>query len=421
MSPVRYHPAAPVVDPPNETQFRAAADLVGLDQALRAVLQAVQRTLTVRMPVRLDNGATTVLTGYRVQHQLSRGPTLGGVRFDPFLNTKRVCALARRTTWQCALANVPFGGAAGGVCVDPHRLSPGERERLVRRYATELSFLLGHDRDVPTPEVGTDERDMAWMMDTLSMHRGETRLAAAAGKPLAIGGARGEHLAARGVVTALEAIVAERGLQLVGARVAIQGCGRMGAGAARLLAEQGAQIIALSDRSGAVYHPNGLSIARVLQHKAHTGSVMGLAGATTIAQSDLLMAPCDILILAAPHQPLTADLAPWTQAAFVVEVADGVLAQSAETLLCEQGKVIVPDLLSGVGAVVAWYLEWVQGLQHFFWSKAEMHAQLERAVLLAVAATLQTAAACRVPLRMAALVVALERLRDGLQARGLYP
>ncbi len=403
-------------------QFDRAAALLGLPDGLRQLLRMPQRELAVNFPVRRDDGGLMMLKGYRVQHSLMRGPAKGGIRYHPDVTLNEVRALAMWMTWKCALASLPYGGAKGAVIVDPKQLSSDEIERLTRRYATEISLLIGPERDIPAPDVGTNAQVMAWIMDTISMHQGYTVPAIVTGKPTNIGGSEGRQEAtARGLSYVLERVASQIQLDLCGARVAIQGFGSVGASAARLLAEQGARIIAVSDSSGALYNPAGLSPQHLVQHKLTTGALAGFAAADALTQAELLELDCEILVPAALSGAITARNAPRIRARIVAEAANGPTTPLADAILADQGCTVLPDILAGVGGVIVSYFEWVQGLQEYFWAENEVNAQLRRMILRATEHVLEVAAVRRVDLRTAAYIIGVERVADAVTTRGIYP
>lgn len=360
-----------------------AAWLLGLDDGLRHILRTPQRELAVQLPVRHDNGRIASYAGLRVQHSLARGPVLGGLRVCGDLTLDEVRALAMRTTWQCATAGVPFGGAAGGIAVDPDQLSAAELERVTRCYATAASVLLGPDRDIVAPDVGATPALIAWLVDTLSMHRGYTIPAVATGKPLAIGGSRGQALSARGVAVVLHAVCAAIGLDVGGAAVLVVGNG-----------------------------PNELALAQLLQE---AGAQVRIAAA-----QDALAGAYDIVALGPQASIVSGAQAALCRAAIVVE-AGGTVDSAADARFEARGVVVVPDVLSGVGQAVASYVEWVQGLQQFFWTEREVHAQVERVAIAATREALRISAERGISLRAASLVLAVGRVVDAIVAHGIYP
>jgi glutamate dehydrogenase (NAD(P)+) len=405
-----------------QRQFDMAADLLDLPAGLRAILRVPQRELTVNFPVKLDDGGTRMFTGYRVQHNLSRGPTKGGMRYHPALTLDEMRALAMSMSWKCAVAGLPYGGAKGGVIVDPDQLSDGELERLTRRYATEISVLIGPERDIPAPDLNTSPRIMGWMMDTLSMHQGYTIRAAVTGKPLTIGGSEGRlEATARGLIAVLAETTSQLGLSLPQTRIAIQGFGNVGAGAARMLYELGATIVALSDSQGGVYNPRGLHPDAVLRHKATHGSVADYPEGERISNAELVELGCDVLIPAAMAQVITADNAARVRARVIAEAANGPITPEADEILYDQGVFVLPDILANAGGVTVSYFEWVQGLQEFFWAEREVHAQLERVMRRAFQSVLRVAEERGITMRTAASLIGIQRVADAVSTRGIYP
>jgi glutamate dehydrogenase (NAD(P)+) len=405
-----------------QRQFDLAADLLELDPALRVVLRNPQRELTVHFPVKMDNGRTEGFTGYRIQHNIVRGPAKGGIRFHPDVTVDSVRALAMWMTWKCAVVNIPFGGAKGAVIVDPKRLSLNELERLTRRYATEIAILLGPEKDIPAPDIGTNPQIMAWIMDTFSMHSGHTVPAVVTGKPLNIGGSHGRGDAtARGLLFVLREATEALSIPLSNAKIAIQGLGNVGASIARMLDEAGATIIAMSDSQGALYNANGLAIDQVLEYKQRTGSVLGYSEADVIKNSELLELPVDVLVPAATQWQITAENAHRVRARVIGEAANGPISSEADQVLFDAGTFVIPDILAGAGGVTVSYFEWVQGLQEFFWTEREVNAQLERIMVNSFQQVLRVAQQRRVDLRKAAYMIAVERTARAAQTRGVYP
>jgi glutamate dehydrogenase (NAD(P)+) len=417
MAPERENPFANA-----QRQFDIAADLLKLSPGLRSILRVPQRELTVNFPVRMDNGEIETLTGYRVQHNINRGPAKGGIRYHASVDLDEVRALAMWMTWKCATVNIPFGGAKGGVIVDPKRLSVSELERLTRRYATEISILIGPDRDIPAPDVGTTPQVMAWIMDTISMHSGHTVPAVVTGKPINIGGSQGRNQAtARGLAYILREAADYISISLEGARVAIQGFGNAGANSAELLTEMGATVIAVSDSRGGVYNRNGLPIEDMLAYKRNTGSVAGFPEADGVGNDELLELPCDILIPAALGNQITARNADRIRARIIGEAANGPTTPEADDILFDRGVFLIPDILANAGGVTVSYFEWVQGLQEFFWTEREVNAQLERIMVGAFEQVLRIAQERRVHMRTAAYLVAVDRVAQATTTRGIYP
>jgi glutamate dehydrogenase (NAD(P)+) len=403
-------------------QFDIAADLLDLPANLRGILRTPQRELTVNFPVKLDDGRTRMFTGYRVQHNLSRGPVKGGIRYHPDVTLEDVQALAMLMTWKCAVANLPYGGAKGAVVVDPKQLSIDELERLTRRYASEISLLIGPEKDIPAPDVNTNPQIMAWIMGTVSMHQGYTVPAIVTGKPLNIGGSEGRNEAtARGLTYVLAEAARHIGLELQGARVAIQGFGNVGANTALMCQDLGATVVAVSDSQGGVYNPRGLRPINLLQHKRHTGQIWGYPQGDRISNEELVELDCDILIPAALDGVITEANAARVRARIVVEGANGPTTPEADTILYDQGCFVLPDILANAGGVIVSYFELVQGLQEFFWSEREVNAQLERVIDFAFQQVLQVAEERGVHMRTAASLLAISRVAEAVTTRGIYP
>ena len=415
----------PEVDNPwhnAQAQFDAAAELLGLHQGLRAVLREVRREFTVRFPVKMDDGSLRMFEGYRVQHNLTRGPAKGGLRFHPQVSLDEVKALAMWMTWKCAIANLPFGGAKGGVIVDPAELSHRELERLTRRFASEIAVLIGPESDIPAPDVNTNAEIMAWIMDTVSMESGFSVPAVVTGKPLEIGGSEGRPAATgRGVtIVALEAC---RRLERdpASTTVAVQGFGNVGGTAARLMAEQGFRVCAVSDVYGGIYAPGGLDVAAVAAHRAEHGRLDGFPGAEPVTNDALLELPVDMLVPAALENQITARNAGRIQASLIIEGANGPTTPDADHILEKRGVVVVPDILANAGGVTVSYFEWVQDIQSFFWEEGEINQKLERVMRKAFAQTAEQADSHRTSLRMGAYLVAVKRVADATTVRGIYP
>jgi glutamate dehydrogenase (NAD(P)+) len=405
-----------------QSQFTGAAKRLGLDAGMRAILSTPKRCLTVSVPVRMDNGQYTVFTGHRVAHNMSRGPAKGGIRFHPDVTLDEVKALASWMTWKCACLDLPFGGGKGGVVVDPRKLSLGERERLTRRYASEILPLIGPDQDIPAPDVYTDSQTMAWIMDTYSMTRGATTLGVVTGKPLALGGSRGRDKAtARGVQFALRETCRDRGISLKGATVAIQGFGNAGGTLATLLADDGAKIVAASDSHGGVYNEKGLSPAALHKHKAKGASLKTFRPGRTLTNAQVLELPVDILVPAALENQITAANASRVKAKIIAEAANGPTTPTADSVLFKRGCTVVPDILANAGGVTVSYFEWVQDFSSYFWDEEEVDRRLERAMIRAYRDVAAAAKRGRMSLRDAAYVVAVGRVADATRVRGIFP
>ena len=403
-------------------QLDLAAGRLNLDPGLRDILARPQRELTVHFPVKRDDGRLEVFTGYRIHHSLARGPAKGGIRYYPATTLDDVRALAMWMTWKCAVHDLPFGGGKGAVLCDTHALSPGELERLTRRYTTEISPLLGPDRDIPAPDLYTDEREMAWIMDTYSMHVGHTVRAVVTGKPVSIGGSEGRR-GATGLGLAMVAQQTARrlNLRLEGAAVAIQGFGKVGTSVAEHLHRAGARIVAVSDSRGGVRSDAGLDPAALIAHKRAAGTVVGFPGAQAIGSEDVLVTPCDVPVPCALEDQVTADNAGAVQAGLVIEGANGPVTSEADAILHDRGITIVPDIVANAGGLIVSYFEWVQDLQEFFWSEAEVNQRLERVLLSSADEVTARAEQDGTDLRSAALILAVGRVAEAVTTRGIYP
>jgi len=403
-------------------QFDTATERLKLDDDLREHLRACKREFVVHFPVRMDDGRVRMYTGYRVQHNVARGPAKGGIRYHPAVDLDEVRALAIWMTWKCALVNIPFGGAKGGVAVDPRELSQGELERLTRRFATEIAILIGPEADIPAPDMGTDGQVMAWVMDTISMQRGYSIPGVVTGKPVPIGGTLGRAEATgRGIAVVTQAALEQSRQDIKGATVAIQGCGNVGYNAALAFQTLGAKVVALSDRSGGIYQPDGLDLEAVSDCKGETDRCVDYARAEVITNPDLLELPVDILIPAAIEGQITALNADKIRAKLVIEGANGPTTLEADAILQERGIIVVPDILANSGGVVVSYFEWVQDFSRYFWDLAEVNRNMERVLRHTFAEVMVAAQRERVSLRTAGLMVAVKRVVEAMELRGIYP
>jgi len=403
-------------------QFDEAADRLGLSQAMRAILRKPKRELIVNFPVRMDDGDVEMFTGYRVQHNINRGPAKGGIRFSPEVSLDEVRALAMWMTWKCAVVGIPFGGAKGGVICDPHKLSRAELERLSRRYATEISILIGPDSDIPAPDMNTNPQIMAWMMDTFSMHKGYSIPAVITGKPLAIGGSEGRlEATARGVQYVTLEAMHDLGMRPEDSSVVIQGFGNVGSISARLLHELGCKILAVSDMHGGVYNPHGIDIHRALRYSKEHGSLKGLPETEPVTNAELLELPCDVLVPAALENQVTAKNALRVKAHLIIEAANGPTTPEADRILNDRGVMIVPDILANAGGVTVSYFEWVQDLQRFFWSEHEIDNRLESIITRAYRAVRAKTDEQETNMRMGAYLLAVARVAEATEIRGVYP
>jgi glutamate dehydrogenase (NAD(P)+) len=409
-----------------QQQFDKAAELLDLPQDIRAILRVHQRELTVNFPVKMDDGTTRVFTGYRVQHNLGRGPVKGGIRYHPQVDIDEVRALAMWMTWKCALVNIPYGGAKGGVVVDPSKLSMGEVERLTRRFATEISLLIGPDKDIPAPDVNTNPQIMAWIMDTVSMHSGHTVNAVITGKPVQVGGSLGRGDATgRGVSLMVREWARVNSRNVDQLSVVVQGFGNVGGVAALLLHQMGCRVIALSDASGGYVRRGGLDVqamrAYADSHPRRLLEGYDAPGVERITNSELLELPCDVLVPAALENQITDLNAPRIQAKVIVEGANGPTTPSADQILEDRGITVIPDILANSGGVTVSYFEWVQGLQSFFWDEQDVNAKLERIMVNAFEQVRLMAEERNVPLRLAAYLLSVRRVADATITRGIYP
>jgi glutamate dehydrogenase (NAD(P)+) len=403
-------------------QFEAAADQINLSEDMREILRQPKRELTVNFPVRLDNGRVKTYTGYRVQHNVNRGPAKGGIRYSPEVTLDEVKALAMWMTWKCAVVGIPYGGAKGGVICDPKKMNPSELERLTRRYATEISIIIGPHSDIPAPDVNTNAQVMGWIMDTYSMHEGYSIPAVVTGKPLSIGGSEGRNDAtATGVLFVTRQAAKLIDMPLKGARVSIQGFGNAGSIAARLFHHEGCKIVAVSDTKGGIYNESGLDPAAVLRFKQEQGSVINFPHAEKVRVQDVLELPCDILIPAATEGVITAANADRVQARIISEAANGPTTPEADAILFKKGAMVIPDILANAGGVTVSYFEWVQDLQSFFWGVDEITKRLEVIMNRAFSAVAEKADQSSCDLRLAAYMLAISRVAEATQARGIYP
>jgi glutamate dehydrogenase (NAD(P)+) len=404
-------------------QLEDAARYLELDDGLHDLLRTPRRCLTVSVPLQRDDGQLLVLTGYRVQHNLARGPAKGGTRYHPSTDLDEVKALAMWMTWKCALMGIPYGGAKGGIAVEPRMLSDRERERMTRRYAAELVPLIGPEKDIPAPDVGTDEQTMAWIMDTYSTHTGYTSHGVVTGKPLSVGGSAGRAGAtSRGVQLAMFAALREHGIDPKGVTVAVQGFGKVGALAAQYLHDAGCLVVAVSDVKGGVYNPRGLNPTGLIRHLARgADTVVGYPGTDTVTNAELLELDVDVLVPAALEGVVTAQNAPRVRARMIVEGANGPVAAEADPILAEKGVVVVPDILANGGGVAVSYFEWVQDLQAYFWSEDQVNDRLAELMERAYAQVSQLAAERGLTLRQAAHVIGVGRVAEAHRTRGLYP
>ena len=403
-------------------QLRRVAATFDIDDNLVNVLGACKKAVEVSIPVGMDDGSTRVFQGYRVTHNVARGPSKGGIRYHPDVTVDEVKALAMWMTWKCALMGIPFGGAKGGVVVDPKRLSRGELERMTRRYTSEIINEIGPEKDIPAPDVGTDGSVMAWIFDTYSMNKGHSVLGVVTGKPLTIGGSLGrEEATARGSLYCIRDAVAKGDGRIDGMTVAVQGFGNVGLHLSRLLHAEGATVTAISDSSVALHNPKGIDIAAAAAHKRENGTLAGLKDAEEIPGDELVLLDVDIVAPCALEQVITERNADQVKASIVCEGANGPVTPGADAILEDKGVLILPDVLANAGGVVVSYFEWVQGLQEYFWKEAEVNAKLNDIISRAVEETWETSESRKLPMRLAAYGLAVQRVAEATVTRGIYP
>ncbi len=406
-----------------QRQVDIVAKVLNLDAGTTSILKHPKRELTVNFPVRMDDGTYRVYTGYRVQYNMARGPCKGGIRYHPQVSLDEVRALAAWMTWKCAVVNLPYGGAKGGVICDPKHMSKGELERLTRRFASEISPIIGPEMDVPAPDVYTDSQTMAWIMDTYSMERGYSVPGVVTGKPLSIGGSEGRGEATgRGVMYVVREAAKDLHLDVKKATVAIQGFGNAGSVAGNLIQKElGSKIIALSDSRGGIHNPAGLDIAAVEAHKQKTGSVVNFPGSNPVGNEEILTLDCDILVPAALENQITRDNAKGVKAKIVAEAANGPTTPEADDILFANKVTVLPDILANAGGVTVSYFEWVQDLQGYFWEVHDVNTRLEKVMSASYRAVADLAQKHGVHNRTAAYVLAIGRVTEAMRVRGIYP
>lgn len=406
-----------------QSQLQVVAQAMNLDPRFYEFLRVPQRELIVHFPVRMDDGAMRMFTGFRVHHNTARGPTKGGIRYHPDVTLDECRALAMWMSWKCALMNLPYGGAKGGVIVDPKELSALELEAMTRRYATEISSFIGPERDIPAPDIGTNAQVMAWIMDTYSMHKGYSVPAVITGKPVSVGGTAGrEYATGLGITYVTRAVLKRRlGLSLDSATVAIQGFGNVGSWAARTMDERGARVVAVSDQYGAIYNANGLDPRHLNRHVAESGSVHDYPGADAMTNQELLELDVDVLVPAALEGQITGENADRIRARLIAEGANGPTTPDADNILNDKGTIIIPDILCNAGGVVVSYFEWVQGLQSFFWDESEIRQRMQDKLIDNLDQVIATTIRNKQDLRTAAYSIAVGRIVESVQARGFYP
>jgi len=405
-----------------QRQLRDVADAFGIDDRLVNVLQECKKSVEVSIPTSLDDGSIVAFTGYRVTHNVSRGPSKGGIRYHPDVTLDEVKSLAMWMTWKCALMGLPFGGAKGGVICDPKAMSRGELERMTRRFTSEIINEIGPEKDIPAPDVGTNAATMAWIFDTYSMNKGYSVLGVVTGKPLTIGGSLGRvEATAQGALFCLESSVARSGKSLDGMRVAVQGFGTVGSFFAKFAAERGAKVVAVSDSTGGIHNAGGVDVAAAFAHKRDGGSLSELSGGDAITNDDLLTLDCDVLAPCALEQVITAENADRVRAKTIVEGANGPVTPTADEILEGNGVLVLPDVLANAGGVVVSYFEWVQGLQEYFWKEDEVNARLGAILSRSFDETWATFEERKTSMRMAAYGLAVQRVAEATVIRGLYP
>ncbi|OGK83982.1 MAG: glutamate dehydrogenase [Candidatus Rokubacteria bacterium GWA2_73_35] len=403
-------------------QLDQVAIRLGLESDIHERLRYPRRALVVSVPILMDSGKTEVFQGYRVHHSTVLGPTKGGLRYADDVNLGEVTALAMLMSWKCALIGLPYGGAKGGVRVNPRSLSRRELEHLTRRYTTEIMLLIGPDLDIPAPDLGTDEQTMAWMMDTYSMTQGKSVPGVVTGKPLIVGGSAGRREATgRGIVYALYQATRRLGQSLQGLTVVVQGFGNVGSVAARLLWREGCVVIGVSDVQGGIWNPHGLDIRQLEAHVAESGSVTGFPGTEPVSNAELIERPCDVLVPAAVGSQIREDNADRVRATIVAEGANGPTTPQADAILRDRGVTVIPDILANAGGVIVSYFEWVQGLQYYFWRESEITSRLQEVMTRAFNRVWALGAKEGTDLRTAALMEGVRRVAEGYRVRGLYP
>jgi len=404
-----------------EARFDNAAAKLGMDDGIRKILRTPTRELTVYIPVLLDDGRIEVFTGYRVQHSIARGPGKGGIRYAPDVTLEEVRALASWMTWKCAVVNIPFGGAKGGVICDPRILSMGELERLTRRYTSEIIEFIGPEKDVPAPDVNTNDQVMAWVMDTYSMHMRSTTTGVVTGKPLDLGGSRGRPEATgRGCMIVVQQALQRLHIKQSEAAVVIQGFGNVGGMAARLMSRAGFRIVSIIEYNGAVYNASGLDIEALLQHRKETGSILDFPGGENMSRTDALYLECDVLIPAARENEITSVTAPHLRCKILCEGANGPTTAPADAILREKGIFVIPDILANAGGVTVSYFEWVQDRQGFFWNEELVNTRLEEIMVNSFKDLMTYSEKHNVDNRTAAYMLALDRVAFAIKLRGLY-
>ncbi|MBM3757934.1 MAG: Glu/Leu/Phe/Val dehydrogenase [Acidobacteria bacterium] len=402
-------------------RFETAADRLHLDDGMRKILKTPAKELTVAIPVMLDDGRIEVFTGYRVQHSIARGPAKGGIRYAPDVSLDEVRALASWMTWKCAVVNLPYGGGKGGVICDPSILSDIELERITRRYTSEILDIIGPEKDIPAPDMNTNDRTMAWIMDTYSMHKRETTTGVVTGKPLDLGGSRGRPEATgRGCLYVTREALKQFGIPQTKARVVVQGFGNVGGMGARLMAKEGFKVVAIIETDGAVYNANGLDIEALLQHRKAMGSILDFDGAQNLSREEALFLECDVLLPAAKENVITSETAPKINSKIVCEGANGPTTALADKILADRGIFVIPDILANAGGVTVSYFEWVQDRQGYFWNEKLVNERLEEIMVNSFYDALRYSKEHNVENRTAAYMLALDRVAFAIKLRGIY-
>jgi glutamate dehydrogenase (NAD(P)+) len=403
------------------TRFDFAAHKLNLDEGIWKVLRYPTRELIVHIPVAMDNGHLEVFTGFRVQHSIARGPSKGGIRYAPDVTLDEVRALAAWMTWKCAVVNIPFGGAKGGVICDPHKMSMGELERMTRRYTAELFEFIGPEKDVPAPDVNTNEQTMAWIMDTYSMHMRQTVTAVVTGKPINIGGSRGRREATgRGIMIVCDEAIKKLGLQPQTTRVIVQGFGNVGSNAARLMSAVGYKVIGILEVDGGLYNRNGIDVEKLWEHRQKSGTIQGFAEAEKVDPAELLLTECEILIPAATENQITSRNADRVKCKILAEGANGPTTAAADEILADKGVFVIPDILCNAGGVTTSYFEWVQDRQGYFWKESVVNEQLETIMVAAFDDVVRYSETHHVNNRIAAYMLAIDRVAYTIRQRGIY-
>ena len=402
-------------------RFDLAARKLNLDEGLWKVLRYPNREIIVHIPVAMDDGSLEVFTGFRVQHSIARGPAKGGIRYSPDVNLDEVRALASWMTWKCAVVNIPFGGAKGGVICDPHKMSQGELERMTRRYTSELIEFIGPEKDVPAPDINTNEQTMAWIMDTYSMHMRQTVTSVVTGKPINIGGSRGRREATgRGIMIVCNEAAAKLGFSPDSTRVIIQGFGNVGSNAARLMAEAGYKVIGIAEVDGGLYNSDGIDVEALWEFRQRNAGILGFPGAEKVDAAELLTRECEILIPAATENQITSKNAGQLRCKILAEGANGPTTAKADDILSEKKIFVIPDILCNAGGVTASYFEWVQDRQGYFWKESVVNDQLEHIMKSAFADVVRYAETHAVNNRIAAYMLAIDRVAYTIRQRGIY-